>query len=107
MNHLNQTALAHAVAKRLGVSQAHGRDAVRAVLDTIAEAVTSGRDVSLTNFGTFRHVIDQQRTARNPHTGGRVLLPARPTVRFRLAPRLRDVVRAGDPAGSIRKQNPK
>lgn len=100
---LNQTALARAVAARLGVGRDAGEAAVRAVLDEIAAAVTAGRDVILTNFGTFRAVAGQRRMVRNINTGDVFEVPARPGIRFRSAPRLRDVIAAGDPNASIRK----
>lgn len=101
---LNKAQLAEGVADQTGLTLDEAYLAVTAVLDVITETVTTGRDVSITNFGTFRHVVDGQRTARNPQTGEPVLVPARPTMRFRAAPRLRNVVASGDPTASIHKR---
>lgn len=101
---LNKTRLAAAVAAELGVTRDESFRVLNAVLDTITRAVTAGHDVTITNFGTFRAVEEVARTRRNPQTGERFARPAYPTVRFRVAPRLREVVRGGDPAASIRKR---
>lgn len=101
---LNQTDFSHAVAARLGVSHDAGEAAVRAVLEEIAHTVATGRDVVFTNFGTFRAATAAARKARNPQTGAVVPLPVRPVMRFRLAPRLRAVIAAGDPTASLRKR---
>lgn len=101
---LNKTALAEAVARELGCSREDGYQALNAVLDTITRTVTAGHDVTITNFGTFRAVEQAARLARNPQTGARTPLPSQPDVRFRVAPRLREVVRGGNPGASIRKR---
>jgi DNA-binding protein HU-beta len=102
---LNKTQLAAAVAAQLGVSLDDGFRTLDAVLDTITRTVTTGRDVTITNFGTFRAVTHAARTARNPQTGAPVPVPQRAVVHFRVAPRLQQVVRAGDPTASIRKRS--
>jgi len=101
---LNKTDLAKAIAWELGVTTRDGFRALNVVLDTIAASVTAGHDVTITNFGTFQAVERAARAARNPQNGEPVMLPARAAVRFRVLPRLRDVVRAGDPSASIRKR---
>jgi nucleoid DNA-binding protein len=101
---LNKTGLAAAVAGELGVSLDEGFRALNAVIDSIARTVAAGHDVTITNFGTFRAIEAPSRKARNPQTGERVQVPARADVRFRVSPRLRAVVRAGDPSASIRKR---
>jgi DNA-binding protein HU-beta len=101
---LNKTDLAAAVAAELGVSLDDGYRALDAVINTIARTVTSGHDVTVTNFGTFRAVKHSARTARNPQTGAPVQVPVRAAVHFRVSPRLREVVRGGDPSASIRKR---
>jgi nucleoid DNA-binding protein len=104
---LNKTSLAAAVAAQLGVSIDDGYRALDAVLNTITRTVAAGHDVTVTNFGTFRAVEEAARIRRNPQTGESVPVPAYPTVRFRVSPRLREVVRSGDPAASIRKRRSK
>lgn len=90
---LNTTALAEAVATDLGISNSAAEDAVRAVFNTITRAVASGHDVAVTNFGTFRSVRAEQRTAYNPQTGGKVTVPAHQKLAFRASRRLRENVR--------------
>lgn len=101
---LNKTQLAEAVARELGCSREDGYQVLNAVLDTITRTVTAGHDVTIANFGTFRATQEPARTGYNPQTGDRVPIPPQPGVRFRVAPRLREVVRGGNPGASIRKR---
>ncbi|MFF7142319.1 HU family DNA-binding protein [Streptomyces nodosus] len=100
---LNKAGLAAAVAKELGISQPEGRRAVDAVLNTITRTLAAGHSVTVTNFGSWHAIQRPERQARNPQTGGSVTVPARQEVRVLISPRLRDLVRAGDPTVSIRK----
>lgn len=101
---LNKTGLAEAVAADLGISVQDGFRVLDAVLGPIARTVTAGHDVTVTNFGTWRHVHHPARKARNPQTGEKVTVPARSAVRFRVSPRLQDVVNGGDPSASLKKR---
>ncbi|MFE5369210.1 HU family DNA-binding protein [Streptomyces mirabilis] len=98
---LNQTQLIEAVAAELDWPAADADRAVRATLDVIAATLAAGHNVSITNFGTFISRRVQARKARNPQTGGRVQVREHQALRFRPAPRLRQVVRRR--GGSIRK----
>lgn len=101
---LNKTALAAHVAAALGVTVDEGHRAVDAVLNTITRAVAAGHSVTVTNFGSWHAVDRPERTARNPQTGESVTVPARREIRVLTSPRLREIVRGGDPAASIRKR---
>ena len=101
---LNKTQLAEAVADQLGCSLKDGYRVLDAVLDTITRTVVAGHDVTITNFGTFRATQAPARLAYNPQTGGRVPVAEKPVMRFRTSPRLREVVKAGDPTVAIRKR---
>jgi nucleoid DNA-binding protein len=104
---LNTTRLGEAVAIELGVSNEQGLRTVETVLGIVARAVTAGYPVAVTNFGTWRPVDHPARTARNPQNGRPVPIPAHQGVRFRISPRLRDLVRAGDPTAATIRKHPK
>lgn len=99
---LDKNALAAAVAAELGFSQRQARDVVTTVFDQIARTVSSGHAVTISNFGSWLPAQAAARPGRNPATGELMVVPARPTVRWRLSPRLRDHVRTGTVA-TIRK----
>lgn len=101
---LNKTSLAETVAADLGITVKEAFRVLDAVFEPIARTVTAGHDVTVTNFGTWRAVLDPERKARNPQTGERITVPARHAVRFRVSPRLQEVVQAGDPTASIKKR---
>lgn len=100
---LNKTRLAEAVAADLGITIPDAFRAIDATLGAIVRTNAAGHDVTITNFGTFRAVTDPARIARNPQTGRTVEVPARPTVRFRVAPRLAEIIRSGDASASLKK----
>jgi integration host factor subunit beta len=63
---------------------------VRLILDTIANHLVQGERAKLRGFGSF--CINQRpaRTGRNPKTGEKVEVPAKPTVYFKAGKELRE-----------------
>ena len=53
------------------------------VITAIAEFIAQGEDVRIAGLGTFRTARVDEREARNPGTGGTVIVPAHGTVRFK------------------------
>jgi integration host factor subunit beta len=75
--------LAKRIADQLNVNQLLALEIVQMTLDgIIATLVNEGR-IELRNFGVFAVKERQPRTARNPRTGDRVLVPHRCVVTFR------------------------
>lgn len=79
---MDRQALAAAAADRLGVPARQVDDVLQAVLTVVAETVAAGGSVTVTGFGSWRRVDGPARVGRNPRTGARVDIPARPGVRF-------------------------
>ncbi|MFH8752983.1 HU family DNA-binding protein [Streptomyces rimosus] len=86
---LNYTALAEHLAAETGTSVDTAKATVTALLDIVARTVADGHPA---------------RAARNPQTGETMHLPASRAVRFRVSPRLADIIRAGDTAATVRKR---
>ncbi|WP_411140284.1 HU family DNA-binding protein [Streptomyces sp. x-80] len=101
---LNRTALAEAVAAETGVSTTQASATVSALLDIIARTTAAGHSVTISNFGTWTVTERAPRAARNLQTGEPIHLPAARGLRFRVAPRLADIVRAGDTTATVRKR---
>lgn len=99
---LCKTSLGHAVAARMGVSQAEGVEMVHAVLDTVAKALAGGHSVSVTNFGSWHPVVTPGRRARNPQTGETLHTEDAFRVKWITGPKLREIVN-GDAAPDITK----
>ena len=82
---LRKSDLSGRVAAKLGGSKAQGETALKAVLDTIAEALGSGDRVVLTGFGSFevRDVKARKvRPIRGAQEGQLIEVPAHKRVGF-------------------------
>lgn len=106
---MNKQLLIEDVATKLG-SRAVAAEAVEAVFDSIVRAVTDGKRVTVTGFGSIAPVQRPARFARNPQTGGRVRVPATRFVRFRPGASFKALVDGTKPLpehGSAIKKAPK
>lgn len=65
---------------------------VTTILDAIADQVSKDGRVEIRGFGTFQLNIRLHRTARNPKTGDKVAVPAKPCPHFKAGKELRDRV---------------
>lgn len=74
------------VAAKLKATNAEGRQALNAVLESITEAVKAGNSVTLTGFGTFeiRQIKERKvRAIRGAQAGKLVAVPGHKRVGFR------------------------
>lgn len=72
------------------VSQKAIRDVVQMTLDTIADALSEGRNVELRNFGVFEVQVRKSRIGRNPNRPEKdVVIPERPVIKFKAGKELR------------------
>ncbi|MGD0896391.1 MAG: HU family DNA-binding protein [Thermoguttaceae bacterium] len=71
------------ISQELGLSQHQTREIVQKTFDSIVNALVEDGRVELRNFGVFKVKRRKSRTARNPHTGEKVLVPERCTVTFK------------------------
>ena len=62
---------------------------VNAMLDEIIGALARGKRVELRGFGVFSTKIREQRTGRNPRTGGRVTVQKKAHPFFRTGKEMR------------------
>ncbi|MEM7697342.1 MAG: HU family DNA-binding protein [Verrucomicrobiota bacterium] len=84
---MNKGELTEAVQAKLGgdTSKKAAEDAVKAVLDSIAEGIKSDGNVQLLGFGTFTVRERAARTGRNPQTGEEMQIKASKSVGFKVA----------------------
>lgn len=71
------------VSSRLNISESAAREVVDSVLESITDALTQGRKVSLYGFGSFLVKHQSARTARNIRTGAPIQVPERRRVTFK------------------------
>ncbi|MER7815603.1 HU family DNA-binding protein [Streptomyces sp. NPDC096153] len=94
---MNQRQLVNLVRVRTGLSRNQAAAALNTILDTIVQTVAEGDEVALENFGTFRPAEYAPHSAHNIATGKRFVTCAVVRMQFRVAPKVRQIVAAGDP----------
>ena len=92
---MNKSDIAGRVAGRAGVGKSAAGDAVDAVFEAIAQALTRGEEVRIVGFGTFGTRSRPARTGRNPRTGESLNIAASTAPTFKPGKPLRDAVNAG------------
>ena len=72
------------------VSQKAIREVVQLTLDEIADALATGRNVELRNFGVFEVQVRKSRIGRNPNKPERdVVIPERAVIKFKAGKELK------------------
>lgn len=90
---MNKTEFIAEVADNGRMSKNDASTAVNLVLDTIVSALNDGVDVSLPGFGKFYVTDVAERTARNPQTGGEMVVPAHRAPKFKYASNVKADIR--------------
>ena len=89
---MNKNDLVDRVAERVGLSKVMSSKAVEALLDAITGSLTSGSEVRLVGFGTFKASRRKASEGRNPRTGEKIQIPASKVPKFRAGQGLRAAV---------------
>jgi DNA-binding protein HU-beta len=88
---VNQQDIVKGVAKNIGLSLKSAKDAVRTVVEMIADALVKGASVR-TGLGTFAVSKRGARKGRNPKTGAAIKIAASKSVRFKASRSVKDLV---------------
>lgn len=81
--------------EKTGFPQKEVREVVQLTLDTIAEALASGRNVELRNFGVFELQVRKSRIGRNPNKPEKdVVIPTRAVIKFKAGKELKADLKA-------------
>ena len=89
---MNKTELIAAVAEKAELSKKDAEKAVKALTDTVAEALKAGDKVQLVGFGTFEVSERAAREGRNPSTGETMKIEACKAPKFKAGKALKDAV---------------
>ena len=89
---MNKSELIDAVALSADISKAAAGRALDATLDSIAESLKAGDQVTLVGFGTFQVKDRAARTGRNPQTGEAIQIKASRMPGFKAGKALKDAV---------------
>jgi len=65
------------------------------VIETMGECFMEGKDVQLTNFGTFELKKKMERVMVSPTTGQRMLVPPKLVLGFKPLPSWKDTIKNG------------
>ena len=90
---------AEKLAGRTDISKAKAMEVIDCIFSTkpghgiIAVELDSGRDMTITGFGTYKTRRTKARKGRNPQTGREIMISARNSVSFRAGKGLKDRVR--------------
>jgi nucleoid DNA-binding protein len=95
---LTRDVLAEQLAERAEITMAAARDEVKWFFETLSTTLTSGDEVRIHGFGTFKTAQRAARTGRNPRTGESVQVPARRVVRFSPSTTLSATLKSGKTA---------
>ena len=90
---MNKTELVAAVAAKAELSKKDAEAAVKAVIDSVTEALADGDKVALVGFGTFEVKTRAARTGKNPRTGEAIPIPASKVPSFKAGAALKNAVK--------------
>ena len=91
-NTLTRADLADTVHRRLGLSRAESAGVVERVLHHMCQALSEGKNVKVSGFGTFILRDKGERVGRNPKTGVEVPIAPRRVMTFRASQIMRDEI---------------
>ena len=94
-NTLTRADLADVVHRRLGLSRAESAGVVERVLHHMCHALSEGKNVKVSGFGTFILRDKGQRVGCNPKTGVEVPIAPRRVMTFRASQIMRDRIAKG------------
>jgi nucleoid DNA-binding protein len=84
MANLTKRDLVMQISKQTGLTQQEVFSVIQLTLDGVTEALATGSDVELRNFGVFEVRLTKSRVGRNPNKPEHdVVIPARATVKFK------------------------
>ncbi len=89
---MNKSELIAEVAEKAGLTKRDADAAVKAVVDSITEALVNGDKVQLVGFGTFEVRERAARFGRDPRTGESMEIPASKAPAFKGGQGLKDAV---------------
>jgi integration host factor subunit alpha len=87
---LTRADLADVVHRKLGLSRAESASVVERVLHHMCHALSQGKNVKISGFGTFILRDKGERIGRNPKTGVEVPIAPRRVMTFRASQIMRD-----------------
>jgi len=79
---MNKTELIQALATATETSQAAAARSIEAFAKIVSDELTSGGEVAIPGFGSFKRAERGERSGRNPQTGEAMTIAASTSVKF-------------------------
>ena len=89
---MNKSQLVDHIAQAADISKTRADAALGAVIEGIADALSSGDEVALIGFGSFKVNQRAARTGRNPRTGEEIQIAAAKVPTFKAGKALKEAV---------------
>ena len=89
---MNKTQLIERIAEKTGFSKSQSKAFLEAAVETVAESLKSGEEVSVLGFGTFKVSERAERSVKVPSTGKTMKVPPVKVVRFKPGKTLKETV---------------
>jgi nucleoid DNA-binding protein len=89
---MTKAELVDAIATETGVSKTHTGIIVQELFQVVSRALSEGRHLEIRGFGTFKVRERRARRARNPRSGGEVMVPAKLVPLFKPSKELKALV---------------
>ena len=90
MKKINRKDIIDEVSERAHISKKDSENAIREFIGIIQEALLEGKEVNITNFGTFSPMIKKSRDGTDPKSHLRITIKETKTVSFKLAKQLKE-----------------
>lgn len=90
MKKINRKDIIDEVSERAHISKKDSENAIREFIEIIQEALLEGKEVNITNFGTFSPMIKKSRDGTDPKSHQRITIKETKTVSFKLAKQLKE-----------------
>ena len=94
---MTKSDLVEQISTETGVSKHHTGLIVDSLLDLVCRALSEGKHLEIRGFGTFKVRERRARRARNPRSGGEVLVPAKLVPLFKPSKELKSQVLGAEP----------
>ncbi|CAH1526085.1 DNA-binding protein HU-beta [Vibrio owensii] len=89
---MNKSQLVEHIAQTADISKAKADAALNAIIEGISDTLSSGDEVALIGFGTFKVNQRAARTGRNPKTGEEIQISAANVPAFKAGKALKEAV---------------
>ena len=89
---MNKADIISKIVEATNLKRAEADEAITSFLDSIKEGLKNGEKITIIGFGSFSVVERKARMGRNPQTGQEIEIPAKKTVKFNPAVKLKEEV---------------